>query len=89
MLHIPKNKVDEALKSIRRVVKQGGVGFVSMKQGEGEREDTTTGRWFSYYSQDEFAGVLERNAFQVRSAEIRQGEKDTWLVFYTVTSKES
>ncbi len=89
LLHIPKNKVDEALKSIRRVVKQGGVGFVSMKQGEGEREDTTTGRWFSYYSQDEFAGVLERNAFQVRSAEIRQGEKDTWLVFYTVTSKES
>jgi hypothetical protein len=66
------------------VVKRDGVGFISIKQGEGEKEDTKTGRWFTYYNQDEFAKVLAKNGFYVSSVGIRQGEIDTWLTFYAV-----
>lgn len=82
LLHIPKDRIDDALASIRKPVKVKGIGFISMKQGDGEKEDTNTGRWFSYYSQDEFAEVLLKNGFEIKDKEVRQGEKDTWLVFY-------
>ena len=36
LLHIPKNKIKQALKEIKRVIKQDGVGFISVKQGVGE-----------------------------------------------------
>ena len=88
LLHIPKSRIDEALGTIRRVVKPGGVGFISLKQGEGEKEDPNTGRWFSYYSRDEFADILEGNSFRVENFEVRAGQKDTWLVFYTSKLQE-
>lgn len=87
LLHIPKNRIDGALTSIKRVVKPGGVGFISMKGGAGERTDPETGRWFAYYSQDGFGEVLKRNGFEIVDQTTRQGEKDWWLVFYVRTAK--
>ncbi len=82
LLHIPKNRIDQALEGIARVVKPGSVGFISMKQGKGENEDASTGRWFAYYSQLEFIEVLERNGFEIKDCEIRHGDRDIWLIFY-------
>lgn len=82
LLHIPKTRIDKALSRIKKVVKPGGVGFISMKQGEGEKTDQKTGRWFAYYSKNEFTEVLERNGFKVVETQIRPEEEDTWLVFY-------
>ncbi len=36
LLHIPKSRMDEALQSIRRVVNSGAIGFISLKDGQGE-----------------------------------------------------
>ena len=82
LLHIPKAGVGEALKSIGRVVKSGGIGFISMKAGAGEREDASTGRWFAYYSQDGFHKILEENGYSVIQEDTRKGEKDWWLVYF-------
>ena len=82
LLHIPKDKIDDALQKIKSQVKPDGVGFVSMKAGAGEREDPETGRWFAYYSQEGFREVLERNGYKVVEQETRKGEKDWWLVYY-------
>lgn len=82
LLHIPKDRVDEALQRIKTQVKPDGVGFITMKAGAGEREDPETGRWFAYYSKDEFQGVLERNGFKVVEEKSRKGEKDWWLCFW-------
>ncbi len=87
LLHIPKDRIDGALTSIKNVVKPEGLGFISMKNGEGERTDPETGRWFSYYSQDGFHEVLERNGFEIVDQTTRQGEKDLWLIFYVRTAK--
>jgi len=82
LLHIPKDRVDKALQRIKTQVKPDGVGFITMKAGAGEREDPETGRWFAYYSKDEFQGVLERNGFKVVEEKSRKGEKDWWLCFW-------
>lgn len=82
LLHIPKVEIDDALTQIKGTLKNGAVGFISMKKGEGEKTDESTGRWFSYYSEEEFKGVLEKNGYQVIETAERKGEKDTWLVFY-------
>lgn len=95
LLHIPKARIDEAMKSLNRVVRSGGVGFITIKQGEGEKieieEAQTPGvreRLFSYYSEDEFKGVLSKNNFSVLESYIKpSGGKTTWLVFFVQVQK--
>ena len=80
LLHMPKDRIGKALTRIHSVVKSGGGGFVSVKQGEGEREDET-GRWFAYYSQDEFCKVLSGNGFEVVESDVLKTSNTTWLVY--------
>lgn len=85
LLHIPKDRIDEALQKIRTLVKPGGIGFITMKAGAGEREDPKTGRWFAYYSKEKFREVLERNCFEIIEQKTRKGDKDWWLCFWVKT----
>jgi ubiquinone/menaquinone biosynthesis C-methylase UbiE len=84
LLHIPKENIDNVLQSIKKQVREGGIGFISLKEGEGEEEDKKTGRWFSYYKEDEFKEVLLRNGFETveveNKTENREGRPD-WLAF--------
>lgn len=86
LLHIPKDKIDSVLKTIKKQIKPGGVGFISVKQGEDEGVDKSTGRWFAYYEQGEFTKILNRNDYKVVEQRVRPTEGDTiWLVFYVQT----
>lgn len=89
LLHIPKERIDEALGNIRRVVREGGIGFISIKKGLGEKveqdepamEDKRE-RLFAYYQKGEFADVLGRNGFEIiEFSEKPVSERTTWLVF--------
>ena len=82
LLHIPKNRIDEALQRIKTQIKSGGIGFITMKAGAGEREDPETGRWYAFYSKEGFQAVLERNGFCVIEEKNRKGKKDWWLCFW-------
>jgi len=84
LLHIPKDRMGEALKSIQRVVKPEGLGFISLRKGQGESVDQKTGRFFSYFTIEEFNQILLKNSITV----INSGEKEqanrniTWLTFF-------
>ena len=82
LLHVPQERIDEVLQKIKTQVKTGGVGFISVKAGAGERVDHDTGRWFAYYSQKGFHQVLERNEFKVLEEKTKQGQKDWWLCYW-------
>lgn len=83
LLHIPKGTINQVLTTIKKQIKPGGIGFISVKQGEGEKLDEPTGRWFAYYNQGEFTDVLKRNGYEVLESRIRPTEgKTTWLIFY-------
>lgn len=65
ILHIPKDKIKIALDEINRVIKKDGIGFITIKEGEGEKTDPATGRFFSYYTKEDFSKILEKSNFVI------------------------
>jgi len=87
LLHIPKSRIDEALKELHKVTKPKGVGFISVKKGRGERfiiEPPPDGkRLFSFYSLKGFEKRLLNNGFEIlHSEERKKTAKTTWLVYF-------
>lgn len=82
LLHIPKTKIDGALQRITKFMRDGAVGFISLKQGGGERLEDDK-RFFVYYSEGEFRQILQRNSFEVVQITVRPvNGKTTWLCFF-------
>ncbi len=87
LLHIPKDKIHDALQQIRKVVKKGGVGFISLKEGTGEYCDESMKRAFYLYSVHEFTNVLVQNGFTVLKHGYRQPRSThttdaQWVTFF-------
>lgn len=86
LLHIPKSRINEALTQIHNAIMPGGVGFISVKKGEGEEvtvEPPPDGkRFFAYYSLEEFKNVLTKNGFKILyTKERKKTKKTTWLIY--------
>lgn len=88
LLHIPKKRMDEALKSIYKVIKKNGVGFISLKKGKRERfvKGDHAGidykRFFSFWDKNEFSLRLKENKFEIlESYELIHSHRP-WLVFF-------
>lgn len=92
LLHIPKRNMAVVLQEIKRVMKPGGVGFIAMKEGEGEKmvRGSLEGdeRFFAFYDEEEFRTALERNGFEVVESsrdtrEYNQPKNLTiWLLYF-------
>jgi ubiquinone/menaquinone biosynthesis C-methylase UbiE len=84
--HIPKARIEEVLLGIKNVVKAGGLGFIAMREGDGEQRETNTGRWFSYYQQEEFVSILQNCRFEIVEKGKKVSRPDlTWLTFFVRT----
>lgn len=59
LLHVPREEIARVLRNLERALKPGGVLYVSLKEGKGE-ELTKEGRYFVYYEEPEFRGLLEQ-----------------------------
>jgi SAM-dependent methyltransferase len=89
ILHIPKKRLQEALAEVRRVLKPGGVGFISVKKGEGEQllvEPADGGRvykrLFSFFMPEELKNQLHTAGFETLQLKERKvNENLTWLRF--------
>ena len=64
LLHLPKYNLLSVLRRLYGVLVSGGVLFVSIQLGRGEKL-LPDGRFFAYYAQDEFARLLNRTGFSV------------------------
>ncbi len=88
LLHMPKARIDEALMSIRRVMKTGGIMCITLKKGADERfvigdhKGIDYKRFFSFYEEDEFTSILERNKFEVLKSYVTDHSNKKWLVFF-------
>lgn len=104
LLHIPKRrvlgifkrKIDVVLGQIRKVVKKNGIGFIVIKEGEGEKiicDEKGNKRFFSFYSLAEFSKILTENGFEVLEAEPDfknynpEGNKTIWLKYFVKVKK--
>lgn len=87
LIHVPKKRMNEALRALKGTIITKGLGFISVKEGVGEGmevRDELGGNefFFTYYGQEEFEGVLERNSLEVISFR-RQfvSSRTTWLIY--------
>ena len=93
-LHIPKRDVGGVLEEARRITKNGGVGFISVKEKNGmgieegmidENKYGGISRYFSFYAQDEFKTLLEQNGFSVIKMTMHSQndeQKTNWLCYF-------
>lgn len=92
LLHIPRKKVLSVLKSLKKVLKPGGAGFISVKYKPRPKEslqvDSYPGlkRFFSYYNEASFKKLIKESGLKIVkfSAKInyRDPVKQRWLIFF-------
>lgn len=96
LVHVPKSRIDKGLQEIKRITKDGGIGFIAMKQGEGEHTVPSTlakdNRVWTFYQADEFAEALERNGYNILAYETYTYEKappfgTTWILYWIKVTK--
>ena len=63
--HIPKERLGVVLEELKRVLKHRAIGFLAMREGEGYHREAETGRWFSYYTQEELELILQQHGFRI------------------------
>ena len=89
LLHAPKSSILEILQSIRAILLTGGVGFISLKQGHGEKDEVWDAmgnkRFFAYYQTEEFVNILQSAGFSVLETQNNItifDSKALWLTFF-------
>lgn len=86
ILHMENPKA--ALSELSRVTKPGGIGFISIKEGEGEGMDAKTGFYFKYYQHDEFKNLLAETGLSLLRAAKRPGTPShAWLTYLVRVNK--
>lgn len=70
LLHLPKERISEALGSLIKHLKPGGLISVALKEGRGEGFEThhkypDTKRWFTYFTAEEIKNLFDKNKFDL------------------------
>ncbi|MCA9390165.1 class I SAM-dependent methyltransferase [candidate division WWE3 bacterium] len=90
LLHIPKDEISTVLESLHSLLKPGGVGFIAIKEGNGETLITETSsdgneyeRFWAFYSDDEFRELLGQVHFSVVQFIYKpMSERTRWLIYF-------
>jgi len=85
LLHIQKSELSQALKEVRRVLKENGVFGMGMIEGttEGYRESSgmAESRWFSFYTKTEIEDILNKHHFTLLHFEHYKPRSKNYLNF--------
>jgi len=84
-LHIPKRDAPALLAELRRALRPGGVLFISIKRGHGQRwiaHGTGGQRFFVFYQEDDLDALLAESGFAVRESWLdadHLGRPEPWI----------
>jgi hypothetical protein len=84
-LHIPMRDAPGVLRELHRALRPGGVLYIGVKQGDGERwveHESGRRRFFMFYQEDQLDAQLRSAGFAIReswaSADSR-GRPEAWI----------
>lgn len=75
LLHVSRADIAATLTGVLDVLTPGGLFFSSMKEGQGERRDST-GRFFAYYMLTEWTSILKDCGFDIQM--VRSEREERW-----------
>lgn len=73
LLHAPKTTMRKNLEAVFRALRPGGVFYLGLKRGDGERRDSL-GRLYAYFQTDEIEALLVSAGFADIDIRLRDGE---------------
>jgi len=88
VLHIPKNRLLEALLAMNKQIRLGGIGFISTKQGTSNTleplpYDSSSQRLQVHYSKEEFDVALSEAGFNIIEYTFRPlSERAKWMCYF-------
>jgi SAM-dependent methyltransferase len=85
-VHLPKNRLAEVLRKVHGVLREDGMGLISVMEGDSDLEGQRPGRYYSLWQQKEFADELTNNGFTVENeARVSPGSSlSDWLVYQVI-----
>ncbi len=81
LLHLPRADALPTLKEVWRVLRKGGILYVSVQRGEGERWLETEGRrrFFTYYQLEELRKLAVEAGYRVQETWLNALVDRTWI----------
>lgn len=90
LLHIPKDRIDEAFRSIKAVTIKDAIGMIAIKAGDREEFEVRDidgiheERLFTYWTNEDFSEVLERNGIDILSYTFKPvSQRTNWHIYLT------
>lgn len=93
LLHAPRAEMPAHLRRIRIALRSGGLLYLGLKEGEGERRDAL-GRFYAYHREAEIAALLAAAGFDAPEVQRRggagyDGARETFLHIWTRAGSET
>lgn len=86
LLHVPRVSVPEVMADCRRILKLGGLLYISVKQGSDQfTESDGWKRTFTLFEVDELIGLVEAAGFRVTARHIDESPRATWINVYATS----
>ncbi len=90
LLHIPKYRIRKVLRSIKEIITDEGIGFISLKPKTSldqgvvveKKYGETIKRFFAFYTDKEFQNILKDSGFQIVKHHVLKGEVQNWLCYF-------
>ena len=85
LLHLPRSETPIALHNFARVLKPGGLLYLSVKLGDGEgwHKDPyvrKVSRFFTFWQPGTLDSLLAETGFDMIAGTLQEGTKDSWII---------
>ena len=85
--NIEKKDAGKVLSEIKRILKNKGILYIAVKQGEGEgfikkKEFNDEEIWYAYYKQEELETLLKEMGFVILGLTVANDDKTDWIEIF-------
>jgi ubiquinone/menaquinone biosynthesis C-methylase UbiE/galactitol-specific phosphotransferase system IIB component len=91
LLHIPKIKIKKVIEKLNNILKDEGILYVCVKEGEGERliedESGNTSRFFAFWKEDELIKMFEKQFYLIENKKVQQNNTTFLQAFFKKRTK--